>query len=608
MNSKTTGVWFVIAAGLAAFIFIYLHFFSQMGGAPSTILPHLRPDAVTTIQVVPAGQLEIRADRTNNDWLLTKPVVYPAQSAAVEALLDTLQKLTPALKISAAELRGNNNSEKDYGFNSPQTTIFIDAPGEQWQLLIGNKTAPGNQVYLKIVGGDGAYVADAAWLKLIPSSADVWRDTSLVKAGQNFDWIIITNGANAIELHTDPLTHLWRMIRPLPARADSLRIADALEHLQTAQVTRFITDDSNADLARYGLQPANLNLWLGEGTNFLSAIDFGKNPPDDATQVYARREAWNTVFTTAQAPLAPWSGAVDDFRDPNLLELTSPVAEIDVTGPNHFVLRQGAGTNDWRIVGEKFPADPGTVLNCIQALAGLQIERFVKNVVTKPDLQTYGLATPQYQITLRSAPAQNAGDTNAILVQLLFGGASTNEVFVRRADENFIYAVTPHDFNNLFGDGGILSSDWVFRDKHIWSFNMPEVTRVTIQQNGKTRTLIHDAANKWSLGAGSTGIVDGRNIEQAVQQLSNLYADGWVMRNLTDPTQIGIKPDSLQITVDSMKNGVMETDSVTFGAPIFNGDNALAAVTLEGEKWAFVFPAAPYAMVMSYLTIPQNGN
>ncbi|HEY1662948.1 MAG TPA: DUF4340 domain-containing protein [Verrucomicrobiae bacterium] len=604
MNSKTTGVWFVIAAGLAAFIFVYLHYFSQVAAGPFAILPHLRAEAVTSIQIIPTGQLEIRADHTNDDWMLTKPVVYPAQSAAVEALLDTLQKLSPALKISAAELQ-NNNSEKEYGFDTPQTTIFIDTPDNQWQLLVGNKTAPGNQVYLKIIGGDGAYVADSAWLKLIPQSAEVWRDTSLASAGQNFDWIIITNGANAVELHVDPQTHLWRMIRPLPARADSARIADALQHLQTAQVTQFITDDSNADLTRYGLQPASLNLWLGEGTNFLSAIDIGKSPANDGTQVYARREGWNTIFTTAGAPLAPWSGTMGDFRDRNLFELTSPVAEIDVTGPNHFILQQGAGTNDWRIAGEKFPADPGTVLESIQALAGLQIERFVKDVVTKPDLQTYGLATPQCEITLRSATSQSASDTNAILAQLFFGGSVSNEVFVRRSDENFIYAITADDYNKLFGDGGILSSDWVFRDKHIWSFNMPEVAQVTLQQNGKTRTLIHDAANKWSLAADSTGLVTGRNIEQAVQQLGNLTADGWVMRNFTDPTQFGIKPESLQITVE-LKSG--EKDTVTFGAPISNGDSgALATVTLDGEKWALVFPAIPYQYVLNFLTIPQNG-
>ncbi len=603
MNSKTTGVWLVIAVGLAAFIFVYQHYFANVTSAPSAILPHLRPDTVTSVQVIPASQLEIRANRTNGNWMLVKPIVFPAQSAAVEALLDTLQKLPPALKITAAELRQNKNSESDYGFDNPQTTIVIETPDQRWQLLVGNRTAPGNQVYLSVVGVDGAFVADSAWLKLIPQSVDEWRDTSLVTAGQAFDWIVVTNGASVIELRDDPATHLWRMIRPLPARADTDRITDALQRLQSARVTRFITDDPNADPGRYGLQPPGLSLWLGQGTNFSDAIEVGKSPADDLTQVYARREGWNTIFTTAQEPLTPWFGAMNDFRDRNLLELTAPVAEIEVAGPNHFILRkEGPGTNDWKIAGEKFPADAGTVQSFIQALAGLQIERFVKDVVTQPDLQAYGLAAPQCKVTLRSSAS--AADTNNVLVQLLFGGTGTNEVFVRRADEDFIYAVAANDYNKLFSDSGLFSADWLFRDRHIWSFNMPDVARVTIHQNGRTRELVHDAANKWSLAPGSTGVVTGRYIEQAVQQLSHLTADDWLMRNFTDPSQLGITPDSLQITVD-LRDG--RKDTVDFGAPISNGNDALAAVTLDGQPWAFVFPAIPYQFVASYLTIPPNG-
>ena len=75
-------------------------------------------------------------------------------------------------------------------------------------------------------------------------------------------------------------------------------------------------------------------------------------------QIYARREGWKAVFTTASEPLKAWHGTVNDFRDPHLLELTAPVAEIKVRGPNDFTL-QRKGTNDWTMVGEKFPADAG---------------------------------------------------------------------------------------------------------------------------------------------------------------------------------------------------------------------------------------------------------
>ena len=93
--------------------------------------------------MIPANALEIRADRTNDTWLLTKPITYPAQSAAIEALLAALQKLTPAIRISAGELREQHSAESDYGFDTPQVSLVIEAGDQRWQLKVGNKTAPG---------------------------------------------------------------------------------------------------------------------------------------------------------------------------------------------------------------------------------------------------------------------------------------------------------------------------------------------------------------------------------------------------------------------------------------------------------------------------------
>src|SRR5208282_3802947 len=112
----------------------------------------------------------------------------------------------------------------------------------------------------------------------------------------------------------------------------------------------------------------------------------------------------------AKEPLSFWRGAVNDFRDPHLLELTLPVAEIEVRSQNSFTL-QRHGSNDWAVAGEKFPADVENAQQFIKLLAGFQVAEFVKDVVTPPDLQAYGLAmpAPARQIILRST----VGDTNA---------------------------------------------------------------------------------------------------------------------------------------------------------------------------------------------------
>jgi Domain of unknown function (DUF4340) len=600
MNSKNTLTWFVIAAALFGFIFVYQFFERPAVAAAAHVLPDLRPLAVTSVQVIPNGAFEISAERKEDNWFLTKPVAYPAQRAAIEALLEALQNLKPAIRISAADMRANHGANSGYGFEPPRTALTIQAGQRSWQISVGNKTAPGDQVFVRVVGVEGAFVTDAGWLKYIPHSANDWRDTALVNAGENsFDSIVLTNGTKIIELDRDPTNHLWQMTRPLNARANNDFINNALQQLQTARVSQFVTDNPKPDLTGFGLQPADLDLWLDQGSNFVAAVHIGKNSTNNPSQVFAKREGWNAIMATAKQPLSPWYGAVNTFRDPYLFELTAPVAEIEVRGPgtNHFTLQRSA-TNGWQIAGEKFPVDADSVHSFIKTLAGLRVAEFVKDVVTPADLPAYGLTNSLRQITLRSA----IGDTNAVIAQLLFGSATTNEVFVRRADEDFIYAITTDDFNTLFGDDSLFASAHEFREHRIWNFNENDVTQITIHQNGKTRQMIHNGPDKWSLAPGSQGIINPPAIEEVAHDLGDLTAVAWLSRGISDPAQFGFKPENLSITL-TLKTG--EALTVDFGAMV-STQTALAAVTLDGERWAFIFPPASYQLVLSYLTIPAN--
>ena len=592
MNSKNTFTWFVVAVALLAFIFIYQFFQRSTVSTPTALLPGLRADAVTGIQVIPNGAAKISVLRTNDNWVLTQPVFYPARRAAVEALLDALQKLQPAVRISPAELRENHDANSEYGFDSPQISLAIQSGDDSRQILVGNKTAPGDQVFVRIVGTEGVFVTDASWLKFIPGSLTDWRDTALVGTQNNYDSITLTNESKIIELHCNPANHLWQMSRPLAARANSDYISKALHQLQTTTVSQFVTDNSNADLTAFGLQPADLDLWAGSGTDTVTAIHFGKAPKDDSSQIYAKRDGWNTVIATPKEPLSPWYGTVNDFRDPYLLELTAnaPVAEIEVIGPgtNHYVL-QRANANDWRAVGEKFPVDADNVQNFLELLAGLRVSEFVQDVVTPADLPTYGLATPSRQIILRSA----VGNTNAVIAQLLFGASTNNEVFVRRTDEDFVYAITPEDLSRLPAE-----PSWQFRDRSIWNFSETNVTQITLRQSGKIMQIARNGPNQWSVAAGS-GFITPAAVEEVVHDLGNMAAVEWVSRGVSDPSRFGLKPDNLSITV-TLKNG--QSGTVDFGQPL-SEQTSLAAVTLDGQRWVFIVSPALYELVKSYLTL-----
>jgi hypothetical protein len=593
MKTKSTAIWFVLAIFLFAFIWFW-QIYSQPAAPPDIrLLRGLRVADVTDVEIIPAGALAIDAERTNGVWQLEKPFAYPAQAAAIETLLGALEKLTPATRLTAGET--GKNTDAEYGFSNPQFTIIISVAGQQWQLRVGNKTAPGDQVFVRVVGVDGVFVTGVDWLQFLPRDVAAWRDTSLVDASIPFDAIVITNGAKVIELHRDATNRLWRMTRPLQARADNLRIVTALQQLSSASAVRFVTDDPKADLTAFGLQPADLDLWLGSGTNLTAGVHVGKTTPENPAQVFARREGWDSIVAVTNDVFLPWHGAANDFRDPRLIELTAPVAEIEVHGENNFTLQQH-GSNDWTLVGEKFPVDGESIHEFVRVLASLRVAEFTKDNNTATDLQNFGLITPAAtnQIILRSA----VGDSNSVIAQLIFGTVETNKAYVKRADENYVYALKKEDYDQV----KVLENGSFFRDRRIWNFSETNVAQITLRQNGKTRTLVRTGVNLWSVAAGSQGIVNPPAIEEAVHRLGTLTALGWVARN-APAADGGFNANNLQLTIE-LKSG--EKFSVDFGMELPQASTALAAVTLEGERWAFVFPPITYQFVSAYLKIPPG--
>ena len=257
---------------------------------------------MTGIQVIPAGAREISAVRTNDAWQLQKPLAYPAQAAAIEALLAALEKLAPATRLTAAELRGHKNADAEFGFDNPQFSLDVAAGDQRWHLLVGNKTAPGDQVFIRVVGLDGAFVTDAGWLRLLPRSADDWRDTALVDAA----------GVTRLDCH-----HQRREGHRIPARPDEPALAHdpaaADARGQRAHRRRACSSSRpaasrnssptirSADLGSYGLQPADLDVWLGRGTNFICRRPRRKKSGGKSrAAICARREGWNSVVHRRQ--------------------------------------------------------------------------------------------------------------------------------------------------------------------------------------------------------------------------------------------------------------------------------------------------------------------
>jgi Domain of unknown function (DUF4340) len=597
MTFRHTLRWVVVAALLFGFILFQHRYLHKSSPPPMKVLPNLKAETVNRVQVRPAAGLEISALRANGTWQLTEPLVYPAQAVSIEKLLAELEQLMPAPYLPARELRGGPNTDEEYGFATPQAMITIDQPGYTSRLRVGAKTPPGDQVFVQVVGVDGVYVVDANFLRYIPRSADDWRDTALIDLnGLTYDRLAVTNGAKVFELRRDPATKLWRMNYPLQARANSARIEDSLQMLQNVRVQQFLPNERNANLESFGLQSPELEVALGQGTNTVARLQFGKVLTNDTELVYARRVGLNAVVAVPKELLAPWYASANDFRDPLLLNLTGPVAAIQVRGPNTNNFSVQMQTNGaWRVLPQGFPADVGLVRNLVTALSMLRIADFTNDVVTAQDLAAYGLASPARQYILK---ATNTVDvpTNGLLAELDFGTNQAGLVFTRRADESSVYLVKLADVQSLPMAG------FQMRDRRIWSFSTNDVAGMTLREEGRVRHILRNGPHNWSLAGGSPGVIEDLAVEETVRGLCQLTAVAWLARGETNRARLGFTDKSRQITLE-LKNG--DKASVEFGGQSVRG-SPVAAVTLDKDLWIFEFPVWLYDYVQRYLSVPPS--
>jgi hypothetical protein len=592
MSSKNTWLWLMAAAVLFAFIFLFEHYRPHPSTGPFYLLPDLDVKTVRSIDIWPVGPSEIlRVERTNHVWHLVQPVVYPAQGTNIDRLLTTLQNLTVAHRIPEREFRKTPKVATDYGLDPPQLSVTLNSG---LRILFGHRTSPGDQVFVRIPGVEGVAIVDSDVLDLFPSNANAWRDVLLANTGDKaFDRIVVTNTMKSqwsFVLQRDSTNRLWGMTFPLKVRADSEKVDNAVQQLEQLRVHDFIPDDPKPDLESLGLQPPALTLALGQGSNSVLVLDFGKELTNSPGLIYARRRDQTAVVTLSTNTLSQWNTSYDVFRDRHLLTMVGPIDSIHIIGQDDFTL-QWVTNNSWRVLPENFPADDAMATRLARTLSELQVADFAGDSVraTDPDLVPYGLKTPARQFIVSWAPSATATNPPTILD---FGTNTNGQVFARRIGEDSVYGIALADYQAL------PSASWEMRDRQIWNFEVSDVVRLTIQQNGRIVDIAH-GTNGWKLAGGTNWILNDSAVEATVRDLSHLKAFSWIRHGADKLAAFDINANSYQLTIE-LKNG--QKLAFQLGKETALG-SAYASVLLDGVPWIFEFPPDIYPSLQFSLMI-----
>ncbi len=593
MNSKSTLRLVIVAIGLFAAIWFLDWRRDGKGlvkGSPP-LFPWFHGEQIVALDYITTNEL-LRVERATAGWRLTIPS-YPAQNTPIESLVATLGKARELGRITAREVLAEMGGLKTFGLEPAAATITIHQGQGRFDLKIGNRTPIGDQVYVQKLGEPDVLVTEAALLRGLPESNHEWRSLQLIQlSGVPYDRIQIRSGPRLVEV--ERTNRIWRLTRPLPARADSVKIEQLVQQLNLARVGQFVTDSPSADLERFGLQPPELELNFLQGTNRLLALEFGASPTNDPSHIYARRLSQTNIVTVERSLLEILSLPYKSFHDLHLANVEiDRVDQIEVHGVEDFTLQKGANGH-WQIT-QPSPALADTlwVQNFLTNLIAMEIVDFAKDVPTDADLQEFGLVPPQRSYTLRTTVTNAAGAaTNMTLIKLDFGTNRIDTSYARRPDETPAYLTRYGDLLQL------PKQSYELRDRKLWNFPSSNIVAISSSFNGLNPRLARNPSYGWSQDS-----IINAGVEETLFRTSQLEALSWTARGDSKLRLLGFSNNSHTLTFEVLGIGTTPTYQVTFGARTLR-KNIYASVVRPGEieRVIFEFPGRLYTDLMEQLS------
>jgi Domain of unknown function (DUF4340) len=260
MNFRTTFILLILLLGVGAYVM-----FTSKGSSPGTLqttnatrVVDVTSADVTKLTITPAGGTAMVLERSTqagaapqigpavSDWKITTPMAVYADQMKVSDLLDAITSATSTAQVTI----GGNAA--DYGLDSPQYTVELDAGLKTVTLEIGRNEQAGNELYVRLSGSDTAQVIAADLLdKLNDATVEKLRLARLVNADSTaVNWINIAR-------QSDPLSLVkvggsWQMALPTnPATTQPVEQSsadDLLTSISNAQAVQFA--DADADASR----------------------------------------------------------------------------------------------------------------------------------------------------------------------------------------------------------------------------------------------------------------------------------------------------------------------------------------------------------------------
>ncbi len=342
------------------------------------------------------------------------------------------------------------------------------------------------------------------------------------------------------------------------ARADSERIEKILSALSPLVAERTLSPTaphhshlpSNAkdrgalDPKLYGLEPA-LG-WIAVTSNAVATTLFiGDTTPVQHFR-YLKLANRPDIFVVSPELFTNANVSPESFRDPFLIPANNWLIDGLTLVSTSGVFTLARRENTWHVVHPVADLADHTAVNALlTTVAEMKIKRVVNEKPQVEQLSQWGFDHPRAEVTLRQHDTPTP-------VTLFFGAPlheDASQLYAKRSDEPFLYAVASADVDALLNNATSL------RSKTCFEFFTSAVSAVEVAQGSATWAIERkkfpgaEPGNAQWQERGTTTQLDTQHVEAFLDQLADLRITQFLDALPGDTTRYGFNPPAATITI-----------------------------------------------------------
>lgn len=405
------------------------------------------------IRIETSGTAELKIEKKDDNWQITAPKQLEADKKEVDSLLSDVSPLEAEAYVAYKTV-----DLKKYGLDKPAVTARLvlkkDDKTETTTILVGAEAAEEKGCrYACLEGGDSVFVlAKKLTEKLTGGALAFYNRQVLDLEDDDVEQVIIARLKSSTPATFAQRDDKWKLVSPVEADAEDFDLDDLVDDLAELKVERFVAEGVK-DLGQYGLAPkpyAEVTLKMKPGK-----AEEGKEPPPakthtvlvgslvekDGEERHGCLKGSDLVFVLDDDAVETMT---EEYRERDVIDGldASDIKELILTRETKKLHLKKDG-DKWKIEGDDDEMDKDKVQEALDAISGLETERYVQD--TNDNLALFGLKAPEMIIV-----AKTGSKEKTLHLGRAMGDTAERYAQVPGDDQHGVFLIDEDDAKKLF--------------------------------------------------------------------------------------------------------------------------------------------------------------